>query len=1062
MKRTLLKLIAVSGMLATMSTTVNAQNTFPASGAAGIGTTTPISSSLLDVTSITKGILIPRMTKAQRDAIAAPATSLLIYQTNNTPGFYYYTGTAWTAIKTTGASKALDNLTAPTAVSQNLLPGTTNAIDLGSSTNQWKNIYASGNVGIGTITPTQKLEVNGTVYSTAGGFKFPDGTTQTTAISAGTFANLGLSNLSATSINQSLKPNTDNSKDLGASSLGWKDIYMKGKIFLGTNAFIKNTGGICIGPMAGNSSTGSYNIFIGNNAGYTNTTGASNVFLGFDVGSSTTTGGGNTFIGDAAGYTNTTGSNNTLIGNGANLGSVSLTNATAIGNGTYVNASNSLILGNNVNVGIGTSLPVFKLDVKGGSINTDSVYRIGGNTVLSVKGTANTFVGSNSGYYNTTGSGNTATGTEALYANTTGTQNLATGFFSLHNNTTGGYNIGVGNYSLNNNNGSYNNATGYQSMYTNISGSYNIANGMQALYSNTAGMRNSSSGAYSMFYNSTGSNNIATGSAALYHNTTGNSNVAVGTAALYNNTVGGNMVAIGDSALFNQTVNALDGYGNTAIGAKSLISNTTGDANTAIGESTMHANTTGGFNTAIGFHTMYENITGYSNTGIGTYALYNNTTGYENTATGLSALNNNWTGSQNTANGHYALYSNTTGINNTAVGNASLYQNNGNNNTAAGWKALGNNYTGAFCSAFGASSGYQSGASYNTFFGTLSGNGTTTGPDNCFVGEESGTTNSTGSSNTCVGNLSNFGAGNLINASAFGFNATVNTSNKIRLGNSAVTVVEGNAVYTVSDGRFKTNIDEEVKGLDFINKLRPVVYNFEAKKFDAFLNKNQTSGNEERTKGIDYTQAEKIRYSGFIAQEVEQAAKQTGYDFNGVHTPLNNDDNYSLAYAEFVVPLVKAVQELDKNADVENSKVEQIEKENQQLKVNNQSQSEKINSLENDIASMRSCIETLCAANELKSTSENSIVNDESSLGQNNPNPFNENTTIGFYIAASSGKAILKIFSMNGEALKSFIISTKGKGQIEIAGSTLSPGVYTYVLIVDDKSVDTKQMVVTK
>ena len=56
---------------------------------------------------------------------------------------------------------------------------------------------------------------------------------------------------------------------------------------------------------------------------------------------------------------------------------------------------------------------------------------------------------------------------------------------------------------------------------------------------------------------------------------------------------------------------------------------------------------------------------------------------------------------------------------------------------------------------------------------------------------------------------------------------------------------------------------------------------------------------------------------------------------------------------------------------------------------------------------------------------------------------------------------MLKIFSMNGEELKSFAISTKGKGQIEIAGNTLAPSVYTYVLIVDDKSVDTKQMVVT-
>ena len=50
-------------------------------------------------------------------------------------------------------------------------------------------------------------------------------------------------------------------------------------------------------------------------------------------------------------------------------------------------------------------------------------------------------------------------------------------------------------------------------------------------------------------------------------------------------------------------------------------------------------------------------------------------------------------------------------------------------------------------------------------------------------------------------------------------------------------------------------------------------------------------------------------FSGFIAQEVENAAKATGYDFSGIDKPKNENDIYGLRYAEFVVPLVKAVQE---------------------------------------------------------------------------------------------------------------------------------------------------------
>ncbi|MBK7029830.1 MAG: hypothetical protein IPH45_11730 [Bacteroidales bacterium] len=53
----------------------------------------PDNSAMLDVKSTNKGFLAPRMTLAQRNAIASPATGLMIYQTDNTPGFYYNSGT---------------------------------------------------------------------------------------------------------------------------------------------------------------------------------------------------------------------------------------------------------------------------------------------------------------------------------------------------------------------------------------------------------------------------------------------------------------------------------------------------------------------------------------------------------------------------------------------------------------------------------------------------------------------------------------------------------------------------------------------------------------------------------------------------------------------------------------------------------------------------------------------------------------------------------------------------------------------------------------------------------
>jgi hypothetical protein len=68
------------------------QNKFPKNGSAGIGTTVPNNSAILEMVSTNKGVLVPRMTQLQRDAIASPATGLLIYQTDIIAGFYYYSG----------------------------------------------------------------------------------------------------------------------------------------------------------------------------------------------------------------------------------------------------------------------------------------------------------------------------------------------------------------------------------------------------------------------------------------------------------------------------------------------------------------------------------------------------------------------------------------------------------------------------------------------------------------------------------------------------------------------------------------------------------------------------------------------------------------------------------------------------------------------------------------------------------------------------------------------------------------------------------------------------------
>jgi hypothetical protein len=177
-----------------------------------------------------------------------------------------------------------------------------------------------------------------------------------------------------------------------------------------------------------------------------------------------------------------------------------------------------------------------------------------------------------------------------------------------------------------------------------------------------------------------------------------------------------------------------------------------------------------------------------------------------------------------------------------------------------------------------------------TAIGYQSLNALTTGSNNTALGQNAGITTTTGSNNTYIG----FNADaaptftNLSNSTAIGNGATVNVSNKIRLGNTAVTMVETYGSFTtISDKRLKTNINDNFIGLDFIKAVRPVQYELKAQKG--------------------------IVYDGFIAQELDSILQKQGIkSFSGVIKPSDTEGSYyTVSYSTFVVPLVNAVKELD-------------------------------------------------------------------------------------------------------------------------------------------------------
>ena len=74
----------------------------------GINNENPDASAALDITSTTGGLLVPRMTETQRDAINPAAIGLMIYQTDGTVGFYYYNGSSWSEVGATSKTYAVN------------------------------------------------------------------------------------------------------------------------------------------------------------------------------------------------------------------------------------------------------------------------------------------------------------------------------------------------------------------------------------------------------------------------------------------------------------------------------------------------------------------------------------------------------------------------------------------------------------------------------------------------------------------------------------------------------------------------------------------------------------------------------------------------------------------------------------------------------------------------------------------------------------------------------------------------------------------------------------------
>lgn len=504
-------------------------------------------------------------------------------------------------------------------------------------------------------------------------------------------------------------------------------------------------------------------------------------------------------------------------------------------------------------------------------------------------------------------------------------------------------------------------------------------NGKKAVSSTTDLNDNLFFGSNTGISNTTGIENIAIGNVALNQNQTGNGNVALGHAALFLNTASGN-TAVGDQTMLNNT----SGYQSCAFGYQALYSNTSGINNSAFGFKSLYNNSGTGFNgifnSAFGALSLQANTTGSSNSAFGNAAMSSNSSGSGNVAVGSQALTNNTSGNQNIAVGINSLEDNTTGSWNTAVGYHAFFTNTAQDrNTAVGWSA---------------GDGVQSAAS-------------------TYLGFNAHT------SAVVSGSM------------ALGVNAVVTASNQVRIGTNAITSIGGYVNWSnISDGRYKKNIQANVPGLVFINSLKAVTYTLDIDGLDKKLNPSAAKNNtEDATDKAAKEAKKKILYSGFVAQDVEKTAKELGYDFSGIDAPKNDNDLYGLRYAEFVVPLVKAVQELSKEND-------ELKKEIKEIKA------------------------ILAQPNTAKQS--NSGTSSNVTLEQNIPNPFRQTTSVSYTLPQKFTHAQIIFTDNTGKTVKQISLAGPGKGKINIDASLFASGTYSYSLVIDGKVINTKQMVFMK
>jgi len=174
-------------------------------------------------------------------------------------------------------------------------------------------------------------------------------------------------------------------------------------------------------------------------------------------------------------------------------------------------------------------------------------------------------------------------------------------------------------------------------------------------------------------------------------------------------------------------------------------------------------------------------------------------------------------------------------------------------------------------------------------------------------------------------------------------------------------------------------------------------------------------------KTIDSTAVDSTLEFGFIAQDVQTVAPNL--------VSVTTKGHLAVDYDGFIPLLVEGMKE----------------------------QQAMIDSLQAQLDNLKTDMDLCCAAGKSNSTgSGTTTFGGDASLEQNKPNPFSEQTTIG-YTLPKGAKGQIVFFDMNGSLLRDY--SLDGSGALVINGASFEAGMYLYSLLVNGEEVDTKRMI---